>query len=156
MVESIIYFLSVDGDRRNILEEQDKVCLLLLQLVQYEDVFSGKSQLLFSLEHLIKIIFHYKAVKLSRTHGLDFVKFMLKGGNKATREFKTLGVFTLYCVALGLTESSATCNLDYFEDSDIVNALSTYVKDKANDQPNTRTAQQIRAADEEITNEEQE
>jgi len=30
------------------------------------------------------------------------------------------------------------------------------VKDKANDQGNTRTAQQIRAADEVITNEEQE
>lgn len=130
MVESLIYFLSVDGDRKSILIEQDKICHLLLKLVQNEDVFRGHAQLLFSLEHLIKIIFHYKGAKLSKTYGLDFVKFMLKGGVEKSSEFKTLGVFTLYCIALGLQEDKKICNIDFFHDGDVLNQLMLYVKDK--------------------------
>ena len=68
MVESIIYFLMKTEDKNQILQQQDKLCTLLLKLVHHDSVFRNNHQLLLNLEHLIKIVF-YSQVKLSRPAG---------------------------------------------------------------------------------------
>ena len=117
MVESVIYFLMKTEDKNIILQNHDILCSLLLKLVQYESVFRNNHQLLLNLEHLIKIVF-YSSVKLSRPAGMDFVKYLLKGGGKnpphESTEFKKLGIFSLYCIALGLQENKKCRNIDFF------------------------------------------
>lgn len=81
---------------------------------------------------------------------------MLKGGIKDANEFKKLGVFSLYCIALGLQESRDCCNIDFFEDDEVLHTLMKYVKDKENlSRVQNSTQQKLRAHSDEIDNEEQ-
>ena len=95
-------------------------------------MFRSNHHLLLNLEHLIKIVF-YSQVKLSKPAGKEFVKFMLKGGSKRdATEFKKLGMFSLYCIALGLQENKKCRNIDFFEDDEVLAILMKYAKDKQN------------------------
>ena len=83
---------------------------------------------------------------------------MLKGGKQDAAEFKKYGLFSLYCIALGLNENKKFCNLDFFEDDDVLATLMKYAKDKQNLgrlKNNSNSKKQIRAATEEIENTEE-
>ena len=52
--------------------------------------------------------------------------------NSNTREFKKLGIYSLYCVAINLKEDKNQCNIDLFSDDEILKKVFSYVIDKQN------------------------
>ena len=68
---------------------------------------------------------------LLKDNAKEFIKFLLNGGmNSNTREFKKLGIYSLYCVAINLKEDKNQCNIDLFSDDEILKKVFSYVIDK--------------------------
>ena len=129
MVESMNFFLINESDKAKILEKLEDLCSFIHDLVKQEHVLIEFRQFLSNLEHLIKQLFDSK-VQL-KNNAKEFIKFLLNGGmNSNTREFKKLGIYCLYCIAINLKEDKNQCNIDLFSDDEILKKVFSYIIDK--------------------------
>ena len=87
----------------------------------------------------------YSTVKLPEK-ALELIRFLLKGGKASeTPQYRKLGIFCLYCVALSLSDGYKSCNIDVFKDDEILQKLMAFAIDKKNIEQGNALTKQLRA-----------
>ena len=117
-------FLTMQEEKALILKSYD-VTHLLLSLSKHERLFDD-NEIMKKLEDIVKAVFYSKGVL--NPSGEQFVKFLLV---HQRHDFNKLGIFSLYCIALGLQDKESERNFRIFHDDQVLNTLVLFAKDKS-------------------------
>ena len=100
ILDCLMYFLQMREDKAYILKSYD-VTHLLLSLVAHEALFED-IEILKKLEDIVKAVFYSPGVL--NPSGEKFVALLLR---HPRHDFNKLGIFSLYCIALGLQDKQS-------------------------------------------------
>lgn len=124
ILDCLLHFLQMREEKELILNKYE-VPKLLLSLVRHERLFEDQ-EVQKKFEDIVKAVF-YSPSALKPT-ALMFIKSLLR---HARHDFNKLGIFTLYCVALGLQDKHCAQNFNIFQDDQVLTTLTLYAKDKS-------------------------